>query len=635
MTTFDSLSLYGHTVSRMRPRQLAGVLERSFRSRVLPRLPLDLDGHYEPPPSAIETVDLEVFESNAQRLRTAIDPTRRETLRDQALEAAGGDLTFLGRTMTLAEPANPDWQDVRLTTLPRLWQLQLYGFRPLEWAIRGISPGSSDAAAAIEIFDEWLRRWIDETHIEGPGYLRGRFTPYAVSLRLVTWARYLAWRSDDARTEWRPNTDFEASILRELYKNARFLSDHVEYGVGGNHLIENGTALVAAGRLFEESGWIDQGLEILEDASRTQFLEDGCHFERSPMYHVIVTTRYLTVADLLSGTQTGVPETIRETARSAVQYLHYLRPPDDRIPLLNDAVYGQALALTDVLRYADAVGVLADVPDSTPPSTASGYLWMANEDGRLLVDGGSVGPAHLPGHSHNDLLQFLLWVDGHRIVTDTGVFDYEPGPRRQHARSVRGHNTAQVDDVEPIRLGGRFLLGARTSPTTRVDSRSAVTRFEGTYEARPSRRRRYDHYRSVDVGDSWWAIWDVVRGHRPSPVSSRVHFHPDVTVRRSASTVIEIAVDETTVWLHPLGATATVSTAPYYPRFGEAMTRPVVRLDAPSTRDERVAYGAFISTTRYDTVDAQTASGTGALQRLVLDGTSDDLPVATLLDADG
>ena len=43
----ETLSLYYNTVSRMRPRQLAGVAERTVRNQFLTRLPLNLDARYE------------------------------------------------------------------------------------------------------------------------------------------------------------------------------------------------------------------------------------------------------------------------------------------------------------------------------------------------------------------------------------------------------------------------------------------------------------------------------------------------------------------------------------------------------------------------------------------------------------
>ncbi|MFC6755692.1 heparinase II/III family protein [Halomicroarcula sp. GCM10025894] len=113
-----------------------------------------------------------------------------------------------------------------------------------------------------------------------------------------------------------------------------------------------------AGALFDGEGeaWLQQGVDVLREA-RDQFLADGGHFERSPMYHSIALVRYLTAVDLLRRQGRSVPTELREVALEATAFLQRLRPPDDRIPLLNDAVFGEAPPLSAVCRYADAVGV--------------------------------------------------------------------------------------------------------------------------------------------------------------------------------------------------------------------------------------------------------------------------------------
>ncbi|HBU63911.1 MAG TPA: heparinase, partial [Alcanivorax sp.] len=69
---------------------------------------------------------------------------------------------------------------------------------------------------------------------------------------------------------------------------ARALERQVEWPILGNHLFANGKALVFVGAyLTGEEGdrWLRRGLAILDREIAEQFLADGGHFERSPMYH--------------------------------------------------------------------------------------------------------------------------------------------------------------------------------------------------------------------------------------------------------------------------------------------------------------------------------------------------------------
>ena len=579
----DRLPLYYHTATKMQLRQLAGIAERKARLALLPHLPVDFDARYERQIPDSPSPTLEPLRATLDDLRGSLAPETRERHRRLALAASEGEVTLLSNTLSFRDGL--DWNDGRIDDQTDLWQARLYAFEHLWKLVTGVeSPDSS--RKAVEAFDGWLRNWLRTVRIDEPGYLRGRWTPYCVSLRLRHWLFYLAWRSTDDR---RP---LDGALIRAAYKNALFLSNHVEWDVGGNHLIENGAALVVAGVAFEEREWRRQGLSVLATAAETQFLADGGHFERSPMYHIAVLVQYLTVCDLLDRSGHDVPTPVRRVARAGVAFLEDLSPPDGRIPLLNDSVHGYTLSLPACLRYAENI-TLGEGPMKGPTAERTGYQWLGNEAGSMLVDGGPVGPAHLPGHSHNDLLTVLLWVDGRPVLTDTGVHDYEDGEMRQYARSVRSHNTVQVGDGEPIPLGGKYLMGRRTRPETWTDASATVRLFEGRYQGHPVGVSDYTHHREVRVGDDWWVVWDRVKTDGMRRVHSRFHLHPDVTVREDDPVELDIS-PKSTLRAYTLGdVTLTVDERPYFPRLGERRDRSVVTLDAGEAR--RARFGLLLT----------------------------------------
>jgi len=590
----DAETLYagGYTLARMHPSQLAGIAERTVRERLLPRLPIDLDARYERRVPADPAVALDPVAGNTASLRSAIRPATRDRYRAQAREAAAGTPRFLGRSVEVLEAGRVQWHHEDFEALPHLWSLQLYGFEPLDWLVTSSGPDAEPDLRAT--FDGWLTDWIDDVTLGEPRYLRREWTPWAVSLRIQRFARYLAWR----RPADGPADDVDRRLRRELYKNAAFLRNHVEHDVGGNHLVENGAALVMAGVCFVDGDhdWVETGVAILQAAADRQFLADGCHFERSPMYHVLVLTRYLTAWDLLDRAGAPVPDRLDDTATAATEFLQAIRPPDDRIPLLNDAVSDFALPLADCLRYAEAVraepsGTDGGRKNCTTSSAArlgeSGYRWLRTDAGAMLVDGGPVAPPNLPGHAHSDTLSVLLWCADQPVLTDTGTYAYVAGPRRQYARGVRGHNTVQVGDAEPIALGGKYLMGPRPTPTIRTRD-GPVALLEGRYAARPFGDLDYVHHRAVYAGDDWWLVVDTVPDSRAAPVIARYHLHPDVTPTLTDDGVRLALADDTVTFVTLWGSLAR-SRSEYYPQFGEAVDRPLLELDAEATRPARLA----------------------------------------------
>jgi len=522
LTDPGTVPLLFATARNMRARQLAGIGGRILRQFVVPSLPIDFDDRYERAVPPELTLTTEAIRGNTTTLRGCLSGAERRRHREWATAAAAGDVTFLNHTVRVDGSDGVDWMGEAVLDPPPLWALKFHGFEFLRWAYLGHD--SPDACPAVaRVFRQWLEDWqmTDETRIGHSGYLRGAWTPHAVSLRVLNTARFCSWIPSDSR--------LYPLAARLLYRNAAFLSNHVEYDVDGNHLIENGAALVMAGIAFKDVGdeWLSQGIDVLTAASE-QFLPDGGHFELSPMYHVQCLIRYLTVVDLLHRTARKPPTELREVAASATRFLRAITPPDDRLPLLNDAVFDEVIGPPSCLAYADAVGSNAGSREGASVLCASGYYWLGDGDDRLLVDGGKPGPAHLPGHTHNDQLAVSFWADGKRLLTDSGTPPYAPTNRREYARSVRAHNTVQYGDTEPMAVGGSYLLGRRVEPSATVTSADGVDVFDGRYsrEAPP----RYSHRRRVYHDEDWWLVWDTVDADAAATVTSRLHAAPGVEV---------------------------------------------------------------------------------------------------------
>lgn len=412
--------------------------------------------------------------------------------------------------------------------------------------------------------------------------------PHSVCLRILNWSRY------ESLFEDRLDDAFRRNIRRVVYKNAAFLSNNIEHGVGGNHLIENAAALVVAGVYANEPAWRYQGRRIFERAAENQFFEDGGHIERSPMYHLIVCQRYLTAIDLLDAVGEE-SDTIREAARGGIEFIERLRPPDDRIPLLNDSVFGEALPLPSCLAYGRSVGAMPLSDDTQVSSgrslTESGYYWIGDGDIRLLVAAHEVTVPHLPGHAHVHPGHVCLWVDGHRVLTDTGVFEYAAGPIRQYTRSVRSHNTVQVGNYEPVRIASSFWMWGRLDPQVEVQENQ---RLRMVYDVGGPGQPTYDHERVIESESDGWNISDRVESE-DGTIASRYHVHPDYKpLFDDDRGHVRIEDDDGIPLANVKGfnyENIDLETAPYYPSYGTECSRSVIVV----TRGSRGPFGVHIS----------------------------------------
>src|SRR5690606_7451185 len=110
--------------------------------------------------------------------------------------------------------------------------------------------------------------------------------PYPASLRIINSIRFISHNHLNEKT-----------LNSFIHAEVDFLSNRPEYHLLGNHLLENGFALIMGGAFFSNEKWLAQGREILESELNEQILSDGAHFELSPMYHQIMFFRILELID--------------------------------------------------------------------------------------------------------------------------------------------------------------------------------------------------------------------------------------------------------------------------------------------------------------------------------------------------
>src|SRR5690606_33605917 len=115
-----------------------------------------------------------------------------------------------------------------------------------------------------------------------------KLEPYPASLRIMNVIRFLS-----------PLQTPDQKLQQWLQAEINYLSQNLEYHLLGNHLLENGFALLMGGHYYANRQWIEVATKLLKAELKEQIMEDGAHFELSPMYHQIILFRVLEAIDYL------------------------------------------------------------------------------------------------------------------------------------------------------------------------------------------------------------------------------------------------------------------------------------------------------------------------------------------------
>ncbi len=390
---------------------------------------------------------------------------------------------------------------------------------------------------------------------------------YPTSLRIVNWIKWAL-----AGNELPPVADHGLSV------QARWLRRRIEYHLLGNHLLANAKALIFAGTYFdglEADAWRRQGERILWEQLPEQILPDGGHYERSPMYHLLVLEDLLDLVNLYNAYQRQVPALWRDVVERMLAWSGLMRHPDGEIPFFNDASIGIAPPPEELDRYAGSLGFDVGKGVENGCLLDSGYCRMTKGDAVLFVDCGPVGPDFQPGHAHADTLSFEVSVQGRRLFVNSGTSTYEWGPERARQRGSAAHNTLVIDGLDSSEVWAVFRVARRA----RVSRRR--TDFGGPQFLISARHDGYKrvpgavlHERTWRLGDGGLEILDRVSGRGRHRVELFFHLHPGVEIHEDGG-VIHLAWSGsgTKIAILHLDAAVqmSVENSTYHPGFGRAI----------------------------------------------------------------
>lgn len=358
-----------------------------------------------------------------------------------------------------------------------------------------------------------------DSYCEQPKQRREGCEPYPISLRGINWIKFFSRHNISSTT-----------YSAHLYGHYKFLSSHLEYHLLGNHLLENGFSLLFGAYYFKDERFYAKAERILRSELKEQILNDGAHFELSPMYHQILLFRLLDCINLLQSNEWKnrmLLDLLEDKAQRMLGWLKAVTFANGEVPMVNDAAYNIAPSSEELFEYAMHLGL--EIVDSKLSS--SGYRVIRNNEFELVVDVGNIGPDYIPGHAHSDTLSFVLHVYGSPFIVDLGTSTYETSQQRSLERSTISHNTVIVNDREQSEVWGSFRVGRRARVTLLKESDSSIEAAHNGYKSIGVNHVRKWHWEKNQI-----VIVDTLAGNQARSLAA-LHFHPTVDVEQVGNSV--------------------------------------------------------------------------------------------------
>ena len=520
----------GHALARLAPDAWAGRLQRRAGRLALP----------DPAAAALAGIADQVLAD-----QSAVHGDHLDAM-------AAGRFTFVGHTEDFGAPGGVEWRREAAGANTLLWRLNLgYMSYVVPWLASG---DDEDAARAVTM----VRSLEAQNPWHAAGVLRDIWNPYTASHRLIN---LLAGLHLHGRAGGVLADDENMLIHDHLRKCAAYIAGNLEKDLQFNHLLKNYTALAVYAAALPNGAVPWAFLEPETMASvRQNFLGDGGHAERSPMYHLLgLRDLRLLRGSALFPDRWG--PMLDEAIAKAVSALTLMSHPDGDIALFNDSWFGEAPPASTLI--------------NTPPPAGrhdlaeTGYVRLDGGADVVIVDAGPCGPDENPAHAHADFLSLEASIRGQRFLVDPGTAAYAPGPLRDRCRSAAQHNGPHVAGAEPIEFWHSFRVGrrgrARTLPGFDDMSPLAVAGSHDGYSPLGIEVSRF-------VGlwpDQGIVIVDCWRGHAGECAATR--FLVPAAWRAGGGEEPTFKTDQATVRvMADAGTLGAIAAAEWWPRFGEA-----------------------------------------------------------------
>jgi uncharacterized heparinase superfamily protein len=518
------------TVSHLTPSQIWHRSRNSARRNLWARFGSRLDDHYrslaqKPGEARFDDPGL----ARVAALRCArTDSQASLTVSRDALE---GRFRFLGEARDMG--VDVDWNRKDLDQGTRLWKTHLHEF---DYAI-DLARAARDSgdAAYRDRLASLITSWSAVSPIGQPDYARDVWNARAVANRIVNWA--IAGSILQLQT----SDPLHTQLQEQVAVHTLFLRDNLEFDLRCNHLLRDYVGLLFANALM---GGAPEALEGLRAEVDEQVLADGCHIERSPLYHAVVLQDLIESRELLAA---QAPSWLREAIARMAEFLRNLLPPSGDLPLFGDSWRGDI----DPSRILEEAGESGAVSSAVDPDRGGGLIALGRGANHAVFRAGPHGPDYQLGHAHADGLSFELYRGPIAIICDTGTQTYDAGPIRQRLRSTAAHNTVQLDGEEQLEAWGSFRVGRRGSG--RVIAWGSDNTWDWTwathngYQWLPGRPL---HQRLFAVSRQAVIALDAVTGAGHHRIRSALHPHPDLDAESVEIEALRGTVEKTEVPLH-------------------------------------------------------------------------------------
>ena len=249
-----------------------------------------------------------------------------------------------------------------------------------------------------------------------------------------------------------------------------------------------------------------------------QTLNDGAHFELSPMYHTHILLRLTDLINLLEfqNLDNKLVSFLKKKLSLMNSWLENITYNNGLLPNINDSTINIYPNHNNVLNYSKSQ-VNSNIKTSL---SDSGLRMIKNYNYELFIDASNIKSKYQPGHSHADTFNYELHIEKDPIIVDTGISTYTDYIIRNNERSTKSHNTVVINDMNSSNIWKLFRMGKQAEVISLNENKNSLEAVHDGYLNIGNYHKRKWIWNKNNV-----KIIDSISGINNKNYSY-IHFHP-------------------------------------------------------------------------------------------------------------
>ncbi len=251
-----------------------------------------------------------------------------------------------------------------------------------------------------------LKKIIFVWMLKNSKYRQGIWETSTLSARVISWILNIDIILNNS------TFDFRKSFLNCIISQTNHLKKNIRFEKNLNKKIEILTAIILTGLVFKEyEENFDIGIKELEAIVKAFFDKDGFPLSRNPTDLVFFSKYFIFCKEIIKDSQRYVPEFLVDIIEKNLNCIHFIKTPDEQLPLFNGATF---LKLNQIEKYLD------NFKPNNKNNNLGGLFKIKHKNHFLLVDIDKPPQEKFSKCYQSGPLSFEYFLDGVKIITNSG-----------------------------------------------------------------------------------------------------------------------------------------------------------------------------------------------------------------------